>query len=266
MRKAFFTLTTFLLVSKLSAAEPELKGSPAELASYLATLPKLVSVAGESELKVTADRAVVSLRVITEQKSLQETLRANQEARAKLVSWLKERGVPADRIQASKFSSTTKSGVFTDKAKSYRVENVLNVKVQDEKEFQAVAHGVDAIAEVQFNGVTFEQSDKEMLRNKALTEALDNANQRKRVFEEKLNVKLTPKSFFVINTGSGRTLEEERRYRSSSAKIGSDGRVTSLPGYSPGLAEATVLEESGPLFGELVFTARVTVEYAIETK
>lgn len=256
----------FLIISKLSAAEPELKGSPAELASYLATLPKLVSVSGESELKITADRAIVSLRVITEQKSLQETLRANQEARAKLVSWLKERGVPADRIQASKFSSTTKSGVFTDKAKSYRVENVLNVKVQDEKEFQAVAQGVDAIAEVQFNGVTFEQSDKEMLRNKAMTEALDNANQRKRVFEEKLNVKLTPKSFFVVNTGSGRSLEEERRYRSSGSKTGSDGRVTALPGYSSAPAEGAVIEESGPLFGELVFTARVTVEYAIETK
>ena len=265
MRKTLFTLTAFLILSKLSAAEPELKGSPTELASYLATLPKMVSVSGESELKVTADRAVVSLRVITEQKSLQETLRANQEARAKLVLWLKERGVPADRIQASKFSSTTKSGVFTDKAKSYRVENVLNVKVQDEKEFQAVAHGVDAIAEVQFNGVTFEQSDKELLRNKALTEAIDNANQRKRVFEEKLNVKLTPKSFAVVSTGSGRTADEERK-RYAELSVPEAKRVTALPGYSSARADGAVLEESGPLFGELVFTARVTVEYAIETK
>jgi uncharacterized protein YggE len=265
MRKIFFTVTILLIVSRLSAAEPELKGSPTELAAYLATLPKLVSVTGESELKVTADRAIVSLRVITEHKTLQETLRANQEARAKLVSWLKERGVPADRIQASKFSSTTKTGVFTDKAKSYRVENVLNIKVQDEKEFQAVAQGVDSIPEVQFNGVTFEQSDKEALRNKALTEALDNANQRKRVFEERLGVKLTAKSFFVVNTGTGRSSDEERRYRS--AELSSDvKRVTALPGYGSARAEGAVLEESGPLFGELVFTARVTVDYAIETK
>jgi uncharacterized protein YggE len=265
MRKTFSTLTAFLIISKLSAAEPELKGSPTELASYLATVPKLVSVSGESELKVTADRAVVSLRAITEHKTLQETLRANQEARAKLVAWLKERGVPADRIQASKFSSTTRTGVFTDKAKSYRVENVLNVKVQDEKEFQAVAQGVDSIAEVQFNGVTFEQSDKDALRNKALTEALDNAGQRKRVFEEKLNVKLTPKSFFVINSGSGRSLEEERRYRSISSKGGSAAEPA-VASYRAAPADGAVLEESGPLFGELVFTARVTVEYAIETK
>ena len=139
------------------------------------------------------------------------------------------------------------------------------MKVQDEKEFQAVAQGVDSIAEVQFNGVTFEQSDKEALRNKALTEALDNANQRKRVFEEHLGVKLAPKSFSVINTGTGRFVDEEHRYRS--AELSSDvKRVTALPSYGSARADAAVLEESGPLFGELIFTARVTVDYAIESK
>ena len=263
MQKTRYISTTLHLASKLFAAEPELKGSPAELAAFLASQPKIVSVSGESELKITADRAVVSLRVVTEQKTLQETLRANQEARAKLASWLKDRGVPSDRIQASKFSSTTKTGVFTDKAKSYRVENILNVKVQDEKEFQAVAHAVDAIVEVQFHGVTFEQSDKEVLRNKALDQALDNANQRKRVFEEKLNVKLTPKSFSVVSTGSGRSLDDSRMHRYASTKTGSG------PADSYASAERTqgaVLEDSGPLFGELIFTARVNVDYAVESK
>jgi uncharacterized protein YggE len=267
MRKILFTLTTLLIVSKVSAAEVELKGSSTELASYLATVPKLVSISGESELKVTADRANVSLRVLTEQKTLQETLRANQEARAKFISWLKERGVPADRIQVSKFSSTTKTGVFTDKAKSYRVENVLNVKVQDEKEFQAVAHAVDAMPEVFFHGVTFEQSDKEPLRNKALDQALDNASQRKHVFEEKLNVKLTPKSFSIISTGSGRSQDEARMYRYAEPALSSEAkRTTALPSYGSARGDGAVSEESGPLFGELVFTARVTVEYAVESK
>jgi uncharacterized protein YggE len=266
MRKIFLALISLVLVSKLSA-EPELKGSPAELAAYLAGLPKLVSVAGEAELKVPADRALVSLRVTTEHKTLQETMRANQEARAKLVAWLKDRGVPADRIQASKFSSTVKTGVFTDK-KGYRVENVLNVRVLDEKEFQAVAQSVDAIAEVQYAGVTFEQSDKEALRNKALAQALDNASERKRVFEERLGIKLTPKAFTQAAIGTGRTLEEARnKYGYISAQAGSAPEMfAKRSSAAAAVGDAAVLEESGLLFGELVFVARVTVDYAVESK
>src|SRR6185295_6330210 len=107
----------------------------------------------------------------------QETLRANQEVRAKIINALKERGLAADKIQASKFSSTAKTGMFSDKAKSYRVENFLKVKVQDEKEFQTVAHVIDAMSEVQYAGVDFEQSDKEALKSKALAQALDNASE-----------------------------------------------------------------------------------------
>src|SRR4051812_42011185 len=116
MRKTLFTLATLLIASQLAAAEPELKGSPTELAAYLTGLPKMVAVLGEAELKMPADRAVVSLKVTTEHKTLQETLSANQDTRAKIMSMLKDRGVSADRIQASKFSSTTKTGPFSDKA------------------------------------------------------------------------------------------------------------------------------------------------------
>src|SRR5690242_12996660 len=53
-------------------AEPELKGTPSELGNYLNTIPKTVLVTGEAEVKVPADRALVTLRVRTENHSLQE--------------------------------------------------------------------------------------------------------------------------------------------------------------------------------------------------
>ncbi len=183
-----------LLVARLNA-EPELKGSPAELAAYLAGLPKTVSVTGESEVKVQADRAIISLKVTTENKSLQEALRANQEIRSKMLNSLKDRGIPADRIQASKFSSTPKYGLFSDKAKSYRVENVIKITVNDEKEFQATAHLVDAFAEVQYLGIDFEHSDKEALKKKAVAQALDNAAERAKIYEERLKVRNSNRRF-----------------------------------------------------------------------
>ena len=43
------------------------------------------------------------------------------------------------------------------------MENIVKVIVRDEKEFQAVAHLVDAFAEVQYLGIEFEHSEKEGL-------------------------------------------------------------------------------------------------------
>src|ERR1043166_4872701 len=50
-----------------AAAEPELKGTPSELSRYLQDVPireaKTVSIAGEADLRVSADQAVVTLKV-----------------------------------------------------------------------------------------------------------------------------------------------------------------------------------------------------------
>jgi uncharacterized protein YggE len=241
-------------------AEPELKGSPAELAAYLAGLSKQVSVTGEAEVKVPADRANVTLKVTTESKSLQEALRLNQEVRAKMLAALKERGIPADKVQSSRFSSTPKHWVFSDKAKSYRIENLVKVTVQDDKEFSAVAQLVDKFPELQFVTIDFEHSDKEGLKRKALAQALDNASERKRVFEERLGVKLQPKSFsqprIIVQTP-----EREQAYRKSSA-YGESVKVQS--GSPPTTGAFEVAEEGASVFGELVLTALVTVDYAVE--
>ena len=107
-----------LLFAPMASAEPELKGSPTELAAYLAGVQRIVKVAAEGEVIVQADRAVTTLKVTTEAKSLQQALKSNQEARAKLAAFLEERGIKPDQIQASKFSSTPKYGMFSEKAKS----------------------------------------------------------------------------------------------------------------------------------------------------
>jgi hypothetical protein len=238
-------------------AEPELKGSPAELAAYLAGLSKNVNVAGEAEMKVPADRASVMLKVTTESKSLQEALRANQEVRARMITALKERGIPAEKIQSARFSSTPKHWVFSDKAKSYRIENQVKVTVMEDKEFSAVAQLVDRFPELQFVGIEFEHSDKEGLKKKALAQALDNATERKRVFEERLGIKLQPKSFSqsaVTMQSPGRPRAYDMASRYSSAKLPSSAEA----------AGVEVTEEAGSVFGELVFNAAVTVEYAVE--
>jgi len=251
------TILSALLALQLTAsAEPEIKGTATELAQYLNGVPKTVMVTGEAEVRVPAHRAVLSLRVTTENRSLQEAFRLNQQVRGKIAEALKNQGIPQDRIQPSKFSSTPKFGIFSEKAKSYKVENIVRVSVQDEKEFQAATGIVDAYPEVQYDGVEFEYADKEALKQQALAKAIDNASERAKVYEEKLALKLTPASF---NEGIVAQMNAAAGNYANASYPRKSAEMTPLPAQSE-------TEESVSSFGELVYTAQVNVEYSAQTK
>lgn len=237
-------------------AEPELRGTASDLAHYISDVPKTVIVAGEAEVRVPAHRAVVSLRVIAENKSLQEAMRSNQELRGKVADFLINLGLDGGRIQTSRFSSTPKFGMFGDKAKSYRVENQVRVFVQDEKEFQSVAGAVDKWAEVQYDGVEFEYADKEAQKQAALVKACDNADERKKIYEQKLGFKLTATRF-----NEEQVFQRDAMLRNSYIP---NTIMSGLPASSGKASDAVV--EATDSFGEIVYTAHVAVEYAVQTK
>jgi uncharacterized protein YggE len=253
MRKTVLAVV-FIALQLTAHAEPEIKGTATELAQYISGIPKNVSVIGEAEVRVPAHKAVLTLRVTTENRSLQEAFRSNLDLRSKIADQLKKQGISPDRIVASKFSSTPKYGIFSDKAKGYRVENVMRVTVQDEKEFQGATAIVDAYPEVQFGGVEFQYADREALKQQAIGKAIDNAGERAKVYGEKLALKLTPVAF----------TDNSVLPMNSMAPNASDGLLTSgLRSTTP----ANVLpEESISSFGELVYTARVSVEYSVQAK
>lgn len=248
-----------LLTGFTSFAEPEIKGTATELAQFLNEVPKTVMVTGEAEIRVPARRAVLSLRVITENKSLQEALRVNLDIRSKLTDYLKALGMPAERIQASKFSSTPKFGMWGDKAKSYRVENAMRISVQDEKEFQAATGVVDKWVEVQFDGVEFEYADKEQQKQNAIAKACENTRDRVKIYEEKIGVKLMPTRF------SEGEVEKRNIGPANYAVSKSFGYDRSLASGSESVS-VSATGESTSSFGEIVYTAKVSVEYAVQPK
>ena len=162
---------------RLTALTPpnQNRGTASELALHLQSVPKTVTIVGEAEVRAPADQAIVTLKVTTENKSLQEALRNNTEGPAIASrARFKSRGIPAERVHGSKFSSTPKFGLFGDKAKSYRVENLVRATVVDEKEFQTVAAVVDGYPEALYNlGQVTEHKNKEELQEKATAQALE---------------------------------------------------------------------------------------------
>lgn len=251
-----------LLVGSRLSADPEIKGTAPELAQFVNGIPRTVAVTGEAEVRVPAHRAILNLNVVTEDKSLKEALRMNRDLRASLTGYLNGFGIPQERIQASKFSSTPKFGIFREKAKSYRVENAMRVSVQDEKEFQGVASAVDKWDEVRFVGVEFEYADKELQKENAIAKACDNADERKKIYESKLGLTLTPVRF-----GQNEIMQRN----ATPANYANFRAYSAMPvGAEPAVAESVAgpaaVDGSVSSFGEMIYTAAVTVEYSVKPK
>ena len=244
-------------------AEPEIKGSPSELSAYLAALPGTVQIAGEGEVKTPADRAIVHLRIDSENKSLAEAIKLNHGVRAKLAAFLKEQGLGADRLQPAPFSSTAKQAIFSDKVKSHKVSTLVKITTHNEQEFQSVTKAVDQFNEVTYVRAEFEHSDKDVLKSRASAKACEDAERQKHVYEEKLGVKLVPKN--IVDAKLAPELLLPRRYIAASG--GTQPAYAGLPMSQSvrALAQKEDVEEETP-FGELVFSSRVVVEYSVECR
>ncbi|HTI97293.1 MAG TPA: SIMPL domain-containing protein [Dongiaceae bacterium] len=259
MKRLFIPLVLGLCVPLLQAA-PELKGSPEELSAYLATLPKTTQITAQAELRVPADEALISLQVVTENRSLADALTRNQELRTEIISNLKSQGFAETQIQPSKFSSTPQYGFFGDKAKSYRVDNIVKVTTHTEKEFQSVARLVDSLGEVRYSGIEFQHSDKDKLKEQVMAQALEKVGKLKLIYEQKLQVRLTPINFregqvsLVAPTTDAATQDSYtlREYPGSVARTGGPAKAPADPGAT--------------LFGEIVGNAAVTVEYSVSAQ
>jgi uncharacterized protein YggE len=253
-------LLSFFTVLAPAQAEPEIKGTPAELAAYLSALPGSVQLVGEGEVKTSADRAIVSLRIDVENKSLAEALRENQKVRAKLTAFLKEQGLDAARVQVAPFSSTQRQAVFSDKVKSHKVSMLVKVTTHDEQEFQAVTRSVDQFTEVAYVGAEFEHSKKESLKTQALAKACDEAERQKRVYEERLGVKLVARS--IADQKIVAAPLPRRGVYAAGSSYGKPALSTPLPSSTG--APGGEADMEGTPFGELAFSSRVVVEYSVE--
>ncbi len=253
------TLIPVLLIGFAAGAafaEPELKGTPSELADYLAALPKTVNISAESEVKVQADRAYVKVKVSTEGRSLQEALNRNAALRQQISDELKKSGVPEQSISGSKFSSQPEYGMFSDKAKSYKIENTVRVMIADEAQFRLVAASIDAHAEASYDGVDFEDSKESENRQKAVAQACEAVTKKKQLYEDKLGVKLTPQSF-SDNDMDPQPPVPLPMMCAATAGIGSDRSMkaqTYIAPEAPGVSQ----------FGEIVYRAMVLVRYELK--
>lgn len=246
----FHTVFSLLMlaVSPLFA-EVELNGNPQELTAYLASIPEPVMIEGKAERKLPADRAIIHLKITTENKSMDTALAANRLLREEINTKLLAAGLSTNRIQAAKFSSNPESGFFSDKVRSYKVQNTMKATVVNEAEIRAVAALVDAHNEITYENTEFELSTKKEVEQQLLAEACQDATAKKAIYETGLNIKLTPVRF---QNGAVQLFQPRARMQKMASFAVADVADGS---YAPPVQ-----------FDEMVFNANITVEYRLEAK
>lgn len=248
MTRRLTTLALFPLLAAPLFGAMQLEGTPHELSNYLSDIPETVAITGSAEKKISADRAVVHLKVTTEDKSMNDALAENLAIRKTITKQLLAAGFPEERIQAAQFSSTPESGLFTDKIRSYKVENSMKATATTEAEFSAIAALIDAHKEVSYGKTEFELSNKKEIERTILAEACRDAAAKKKMYQTELSVLLTPVRFH-----DGHIALQQPRQKSARA-------MTEKMSFST----MDTLSIAPPAqFDELQFNATVTVEYRL---
>lgn len=251
-------IALMLAVSTITLqAEPEIKGTPTELGKYLQPEPAIVTLTGEGQIYVQADQAIVRILVTTESKTLSDALQKNEGLRSNLTKTLISKGVPADRIITSKFSSTPEQSNWSDKIKNYRVEHQVKVTVENGLQFGAIAAMVDQNQDMHLQSVQPEHSDKDEQSAKALAEAFKQVEKRKAVYEKNLGQKLTPKT---AREGFA-TPRHEPPDLATPTLTGTRSYKMATP--IPGAASESY---STGFFGELSYRVIVSVDYFVGSK
>lgn len=264
MKKSLAVLAMLVAWAAMGATDIELRGTPAEMSDYLLNLPGTVSLTGIGETEIQPDSGVVALVVATEASTLQAATKLNAELRKRVIEILEKAGIDKAAIKSDRFPSIPQVGLpggttslLEAKAKGNKVEHVLEVTFKEESQLEAVAQAADSLAEVTLGGVLFNHSQEEKLKIEARLRACGEVASKKAAYEKALGVKLRPKRI------EEDPLIVQRSWRKSDHLMG--GKLLKGATAPQGQPVFPDYDTDMSLFGTIIYRARVTVEYHVET-
>ena len=228
-----------MLCGLLAGAEPELRGTPAQLGEYLADFPQTIVLTGTIDLPVSADRVIFTLSVAAEAGTLGQALRTVRGKKEKVIKALKAKGIAPDKIVTLNLPAVPLRPLAGEKRERYKTANVVRVLVESEKDFETAADLINTFREVEFQGMSYELADGTTPRVKALETVCADINKRKEAIEAKFGVALKLKG-----------VKEEADYVS--------GERIQVEG-------STVGRRVNPEMGLYVLRMKVQAEYVIQS-
>jgi uncharacterized protein len=145
-------------------------------------LERTITVSATGTAEAEPDQARISSGVTTEALSAREALSANSESMTKVIAELKAKGIDGKDIQTASFNvepviDYSKDGQLP-KIRGYRVSNQVVVLVRDLGKLGDVLDDVITAGANQVQGLSFEVSKADALKDEARKEAVANALRR----------------------------------------------------------------------------------------
>ncbi|WP_455476466.1 SIMPL domain-containing protein [Bartonella sp. B17] len=231
--KIAMTVFALLITSFSAHAEEEIIKNPS------------ITVAATGESHAAPDIAIINLAIVTQNKTAQKALAANNKSMNSVIKAFKSSGIQANDLQTSGLSiyqsSSNKHDEKKDNETLYQVSNSLTVRIRDlpnaGKIFdQAMALGVNSVS-----GITFINSNTKPFyqeaRKKAITEAIEKAE----TIAQAADLKL----------GKILKITESNNYTHPTPRL-------------MGMATNTSFEDTDFSGGELNYNVNVTVTFAVE--
>ncbi len=149
-------------------------------------MERTVTVSASGMVSAVPDMARISTGVIAEAETARQALARNSEAMAKLIAGLKTNGIGAKDIQTSSFHvepryTNPKEGQVAV-IDGYRVVNQVEVTARDLDKLGEVLDALVTLGANQMNGLAFDVSKAETLRDDARKDAIANAKRRAELY------------------------------------------------------------------------------------
>lgn len=135
-------------------------------AAYTGQQPRLLSVNGRAEIKITPDLAYISIGVHTEETTAEEAVASNNAQAQAVINALKEQGIAAADIQTTNFSiypyekwgpEGQSQGTY------YSVDNTVYVTLRDVDNLGSVIDEAISAGATNVSGISFDVEDKDAL-------------------------------------------------------------------------------------------------------
>lgn len=176
-RSALATLMFGALVATMPPAAAEEK-----------PMERTVTVSASGDVSAEPDEATIATGVSSEAKTARDALSKNSEAMKKVIAELKDKGIDAKDIQTTQFNIEPVY-VYPKEGQppvlnAYRAHNMVSVKVRNLDKLGEVLDQLVTAGSNQMNGITFDVSKAETLKDEARKEAMANALRRAKLYAQ----------------------------------------------------------------------------------
>lgn len=204
---------------------------------------RTITVSASGQVSAEPDMANVSSGVVTEAATAREALTRNSAAMKKLIAGLKSAGVEAKDIQTTSFNvnpvySNPREGQAPE-ITGYQVNNQVTIRARNLDKLGDILDGMVSLGANQMNGLSFEVSKADTLRDDARKDAVANARRRAE----------------LIAAAAGATLGEVQTI----SEDANDYQPRPMAYARAAMAEAVPVER-----GTATLEARVTVTWALK--